>query len=145
MTGVTIIENEPEPEVPAISTDAAEAVAEAVVEVAEIEADRDITLAKIAAETQVEMTAALGRDEVVSLQAELETCWNQISTLETINSDLMATVERLTPPPSTPPPSSEMNPLPEPESVVETPVSPEEAPPVVEEPPKPKRRGVRWI
>lgn len=129
---------------------AGEAVAEAAVEIAAIEADRDIALAVIEGENLAsaneQFAEALNADaqtEIARLQAENEECRNTISTLETAVSELTATVAQLTPPPSEPSPPSPPEEPPASAAVED----PQEAAAIqpVEEPPKPKRRPLKWI
>lgn len=113
-----------------------EAVAEAAVEIAAIEAERDVTLAVIAAEAEGErMDAVLELDQ----SAELEACRTRIAGLEAENLALTAQLTLLQSE-SEPPPS-------QPEAEAEVVVNVEEGPPEAEtapEPEKPKRRPLRW-
>jgi hypothetical protein len=114
-----------------VAADVAETGADATVLVAEIEANRDITIAAINAETTEAMFEASHSEETERWRLRAET-------LEAENLELRKSI----------PPRSE-----EPPNLPESPASaegdgqrasPEEAPPV-EEPPPPKRRHHRWI
>lgn len=142
MTDVTIVNAGAEPPViegEVITPPVAEAVSEAAIEIAEIQADRDITLAAIAAESAREQVEALGRDRIIELEAELSECRNQSSTeiaaLMTELSSTRSQLEALTQPQSPPPEESVEKTLELPEEVI---------PEAVPEPVK-KRRGLRWI
>jgi hypothetical protein len=117
-----------------------EPVAEAAVEIARIEAERDITVAAIQAETT---EAALE----AQTNAELERCRTRIAELETVLAEKEKAIAALSTQPlivetveEAPPP----NPPFESASNVETPVSPV---PAAEPAPEPKvrHRALRWI
>jgi len=120
--------------------EATEEVADAAVEIARIEADRDVTLAAISAET----TEAI--HESFSNQ-ELEQCRLRIAELEGENTALRTQLESqpalLIPVQSEEPPP---NPPLELESAKEDgPRESQEAPAQAAEPPSQKRKPLRWI
>ena len=126
---------------------AAEATADAAVEIARIEGETAVALAEIHAEAnqaEVETIAAAIESEQAQ---ELSVCRERINSLEAENSTLRAQVEELLTPPSSsleePPPQS-LNP--DAAAVDPTPESPAEvaAEHPVPEPPK-KKRGLLWI
>lgn len=115
--------------------------AEAAVQIAEIEADRDIALAVIQNEGQAAFAEQISN-------TELEQCRLRIAELEGENqglretiSTLEATVASLTPPPSNPPPNPP-EPPPSPDEVGDV-SEPVESPPP-DEPPPPRKRRIRW-
>ena len=125
--------------------EAAGEVADAAVQIAQIQADRDVALAVIEGENSERREEAFAenfnedlRAENARLRGELDECRNTITTLET-------TVAALTPPPPSepePPPSPPENP---PAAVADDPPAP--ASPEAEAPEPPSRRApkLRWI
>lgn len=123
-------------------TEQTEIAADATVEIARIEAERDVTIAAIAAQTE---TA-----HADNMDARIDECQAQIRTLtETTETRLSSIQQRLielgemiAPPPSLPS-EKEDGPKENPEAtevaVVETP------PPPPAEPQRTKKRGHRWI
>lgn len=112
-------------------------VADAAVEIARIEADRDVTLAVIQEEASVDRAEAYASEE-------LEQCRLRIAELEGQNTAQAMELERLTHPPSSELP---LNPQPEAEAVVVVaepePAASQEA--EAPEPEKPRRKPHRWI
>ncbi len=117
-----------------------EPVAEAAVEIATIEANRDVTIAAIHAEQEIAVHEAIS--ESVS-NSELEACRTRITELETANTLLTAEVARLTPPPSEEPPPSPAVEVAEAENVEV--VGPRENQEPAPEPEKPRRKPHKWI
>lgn len=120
----------------------AEALADAAVEIAQINADRDVDLALIHTEAEAQRVEAFASEE-------LSRCRERIAELEGLNLGLnseLETLRALIPPPSPEPPPSppEADPSPEGEGPAQ---EPEESasPGPVEEPPPRRRRGIRWI
>lgn len=114
-------------------------VADSAVQIAEIEAERDITLAAISAETTETIVTAEQNEELERCRlriAELEGLSTaQMEELQTLRAQLIPPLSQ-EPPPSPPPPV---------ESAEEAgPRESQEAAPV-EEPPKVKRKPLRWI
>jgi len=126
---------------------AVEPVAEAAVEVARIEADRDVTIAAIEADASIEHRELSIEENRVFAEglanSELEQCRTKIAELETANSLLTAEVARLTPPPSEEPPPSLQVEVEGAENVEV--VGPRENQEPAPEPEKPKRKPHRWI
>jgi len=126
-----------------VETPAVEAAAEAVVAVAEIEANRDVALAVIHQEGEAEFADRLHSEEleqcrttIARLEGELEALRNP----PVVEAVLLTPEQSLEPPLSPPEAPSE--------SAAEggqreSPVELAEAPPV-EEPPKPKKPFIRW-
>jgi len=95
MTTVTVTETETQPELP--QSEGLEAVADSAVEIAQIQADRDITIAAINAETtqaalevQAETIedATWLRNSISELAGEVATLKAQVSTLTTLQETL---------------------------------------------------------
>jgi hypothetical protein len=114
---------------------------EAAVQIAEIEAGRDIALAEIRNEGDAAFAEQLSN-------SELEQCRLRIAELEGLNQGLAETVATLeltvaslTPPPSEPPPNPP-EPPPSPDAVGDA-SEPVESPPP-DEPPPPRKRLIRW-
>jgi hypothetical protein len=124
-----------------VSEPVAEAVTDAAVEIAEIEANRDITLAVIAAETQEAQAEAFGQERVTALQSERDALWTENLSLREQVGNLEAQVLTLLPSPEPEPPPNPTPPADEPPAPM--PVS-QEAP---EPPPEPaqKRKPLRFI
>lgn len=118
-----------------------EPIAEAAVEIAKIEARKEIKLAEISAETTVLQTEAVTRASAeYNAQAEVEQCRWEIAELragQAATQEALALILTKLTPAELPPP----NPLPA--SVEVTPANPEVAEPTPE-PPKPKKRH-KWI
>lgn len=134
------------PGVEVVGGAAAEPIAEAAVEIAQIEADRDVTLAAIHQEGEAEFADRLHSSEleqcrttIARLEGELEALRNPPPVLEVLIPEPSPE-----PPASPPEPASESTegdgPRESPAPLVEP-----EAAAVVEEPPKPKRPRFRWI
>lgn len=104
-----------------------EPVTDATVRVAEIEAERDVTLARIHAKADTEIS----RDELTARIAELE---GQLA-------GMSATMAAMAPAPE-PEPVPVVVQEPEPEPVITEPVTP--APPLVDEAPKGKKKSNPW-
>lgn len=79
--------------VEAVEAEAVIAAAETVVEVAAIEAERDVTIAEIKAETEVAAVEAVA--EVAAEQSELEQCRQNIATLQAETAELRAQIAAL--------------------------------------------------
>lgn len=134
------------PAVPAIGGEIpTEPVADAAVEIAQIQADRDVKLAEIHTEAEAERVAIVekvwtAQDADNERKREIEQCRAEITELKTgqttIAETLQSILTKLTP--AEPPPPN----LP-PESVEKTPDNPEASVPTPE-PPKPKKRH-KWI
>lgn len=132
-------------EVDGVEVDASDAVV-----IAAIEAERDVELARINAETREhEADTQVAQSEVIAeamTETEIAECRARIQSLELELAELRAAQ-------STPPLSEELPPSPPlpSESMAEdgpraSPVEPEaQASEPVEEPPKPKRKAHRWI
>ena len=106
-----------------------EPVAEASVRIAEIEADRDVTIARLGAKTEREVSESDLRTQVAEMQGVLA-----------------GLVTQLTPTQPEPEPESEPIPIvvdePEPEPVMPEPVA--AAPPIVDEAPKGRKKSNPW-
>lgn len=156
MTEVTVVEGDAPAEEAAPQV-VAEVVSDAAVEIARIEADRDIDLALIAGDLEKTAAETLAENINENLQRELIECRNTISTqaaelttLKQTLSSTQASLEALALP--SPRPSADI--LNDGTQVLpldsETPSEPVELEPVAvlpevaPEPPK-KRRPVRWI
>jgi len=136
MTDVVITETAAEPpSEPVVDTDAVEATAEAAVEIARIEAERDTEIAETHAGAAVEV--AREDERVTECQRMTMELAQQVSTLAgemvSIRESLAALSER-------------ESRSPEPGSGEPTPVSPEDREQErVREPERPRRRAHRWI
>lgn len=130
------------------ASEALEPLAEAAVEVARIEADRDTEIARIEADTSLEHhelnvqeTEALNE---LSEKSELEQCRTRIAELEGQNTVLLTELALLKPP--TPPQSEEPPPnQPDQPESVEAVLDPEREESPAPEPEKPRRKPHRWI
>lgn len=94
---VVIVEGEggaPDAAAPEAALEAAPAAA---VEIAEIQADRDVTLAAIAAESERERAELWRNDHIVNLERELSECRNTISTQATELEEKTALLSTLQP------------------------------------------------
>lgn len=120
---------------------ALEPVAEAAVEIAEIEASRDVALAVIHQEGEADYAAARNSEELAECRVTIARLEGE---LEALRSPAVVVVP-LTPEPSPEPPASPPAPSASEEEggPKESPVEPEAAE-VVAEPPKPKRPRYRW-
>lgn len=117
-----------------------ETVADAAVQIAEIEANRDVDLAIIHTEADAQRAERYASEE-------LEQCRNRIAELEGENSGLreaLATATALIPPPSELSPPNPPDPDPSPDAEAHA-QAPAESPAVADEPPKPRKRGIKWI
>lgn len=147
---VTVINTEPLTEEPApteveAQADAVEAVADASVKVAEIEANRDIELARIHTESNEAQTDAVleASTRERELEVELNACRILLAEREATISSLE--VELLTRPQSNnAPPENPQNELEgDAEATLDNPASHETQP--TDEPARPKRRALRLI
>ena len=102
----------------------AEPAADAVVQVAQIEADRDVTIARLGAKTE----QGWQEQRIAELEGQL--------------TGMQEMLARLNPPEPEPEPVPVVVQEPEPEPVVEEPVA--APPPIVEEQPKKTKRGNPW-
>lgn len=146
MTTVVVEDGPEHVEVPAtqgevIAAETVETVAEASVEIAGIEAARDIAIAEIAAETTTEIIAAEDNRTIEQLRLEIVECRTRAEVAEAQNTEL--TAQLLTLQQSTPLPAPEPNLLDDAVNEV-TLASPEEQ---KEPPPEPNRKEprFRWI
>jgi hypothetical protein len=125
-----------------IEAETLEVVADASVEIAEIEGGVQIALAEIRAETELAHIEAFSDAERLRLSTEIEECQRTITDLRSTVMSLEAEL-LLTRAPSTPPDGNPPNPPPDSESLEVTPASleaPETALPVRE----PALRPVRY-
>lgn len=118
-------------------------VADAAVQIAEIEANKEITLAVIAAETEEARDEAWRDSRITELSAENERLWTEnnsltarVSELETELSTLLNSVALEQPPNPTPPESGVADPTQVSQTLTEAVPPPE---------PAKKRRPVRFI
>jgi hypothetical protein len=135
------VEAETEVEAPA-----AEATADAAVEIARIEGETAVALAEIQADENERQAEVLAETINNGMETELGECRITIQNLEAENSGLKSRVTDLEAQLSTrmEPPSPEPNQPLEPESVEQTPANPEQAAEEKAEPPKRAKRP-RWI
>jgi len=118
---------------------AVEEVSDAAVQIAEIEADRDIALAVIRNEGEAEWNEARQNEE-------LQSCRLRIAELEGENTALKTELEQRPPLIQVLSPEPLPNPEPEPAPVVEAvELEPVESPAEAPEPEKPRRKALRWI
>lgn len=124
------------------AVEAAEVIAPAAVEIAEIEANRDVALAVIHQEGEADYAAARHSEELTECRTTIARLEGELEALR--NPPVVEVL--LTPEPSLEPPLSP----PEGQSESEAEGGPRESPvelveaPPVEEPPKPRRKFIRW-
>jgi hypothetical protein len=118
--------------------------AAAAVEIAAINAGRDIALAEIENEGAAARAEAWSNEELEGWRNRVAELEGQVAGLQEANRTLEATVAALTPPPSPEPPPNPPEPDPSPASGEEPALAPVESPSQAEEPPPPRRRGIRW-
>jgi uncharacterized coiled-coil protein SlyX len=143
MNTTIITENADAPREPApiVDEESVDALADASVTVAAINAERDVELATIQADLERDVQAAITERTNRELETELEECRTQITTLK---RQMELLTEAMTPPPSTAPPPNPTPPNVEDvghEVTPDSPEAPQEAPPEAER----KRARSRWI
>lgn len=146
MTDATVVIEAPDPETVAEAETVAvetveaatEAATEAAVEIARIEADRDVTIAAIAADTETAHAADMD-ERVAACQAQIQQLTEAMELrLSSIQQRLIELGEMM-PPPQNPPSDAADG---QKESPAETVVEVVETPPAE---PVRKKRGHRWI
>lgn len=146
----TTIVSDASPEAPATPAPVAEAqtetVAEAAVEIAQIQADRDVEIAEVHAateeariEAQAETAETIAEASVEAAQTEQAEWKTELAAVRADVSSIRETLDHLSLPPSQP--ESPGNP----EVIAASPVVPETAAPAPAAEPKPKKKPHRWI